>query len=80
MEETSGLAELDDSHSRRSASTSESGWLVRPSRSELDVFEARLRVQIGFVMLSDLYRTQDIRSSRGIERDAALFIRAVLAS
>ena len=54
--------------------------LVRRSRPELDVFEVRLRGQTGFVMSSDLYRTQNIRSSRGIERDAAPFVRAVLAS
>lgn len=81
LEETSGIAELDEfALVAQREYVGEWVALVRRSRPELDVFEARLRVQLGLVMLSDLYRAPEISGNTGIERDAARLVRAVLAS
>jgi len=80
LEETSGIAELDEfALVWQREYIAEWVVLLRRLQPELDVFQARLRVQIGLVLLSDLYHIPHLRGG-GIERDAAILVRAVLFS
>lgn len=52
--------------------------LLRTVRPRLTVHEARLRVQIGLLLLADLYRVPYLRRHPAIEMNAAALVRAVL--
>lgn len=79
--ETSGVVELD-AFALEAQREYVGEWvaLLRLVRPELDVFHARLHVQIALALLSDLYGISHIRRAAGIERHAARLVRAVLLS
>lgn len=81
LEEPSGDAELDEfALEAQREYVGEWVALLRQVRPRLAVREARLRVQIGLLLLADLYRIPHVRNSAGIEANAAALVRAVLFS
>jgi AcrR family transcriptional regulator len=81
LEEPSGEAELDEfALVAQREYIGEWVALLRRVRPSLAVPEARLRVQIGLLLLADLYQVPHVRESAGIEANAASLVRAVLFS
>jgi AcrR family transcriptional regulator len=79
LEEPSGDADLDEwALSAQREYVGEWVALLRRVRPRLTQPQARLRVQIGLLLIADLYRIPHLRNGQGIETNAARLARAVL--
>ncbi|MFD7011731.1 TetR/AcrR family transcriptional regulator [Rhodococcus jostii] len=81
LEEPSGDADLDEwALTAQREYVSEWVALLRRVRPRLTQPQARLRVQIGLLLIADLYRIPHLRNVPSIETNGARLVRAVLFS